>query len=270
MTAALLITGAVTGAIGAILGLGGGVFLVPALVLGFGIPIHSAAGAGLVAVIATSCAAAAINVKKGLVNIELGIVLETATVLGAITGGFAAAYLPAKILIGVFSVLLACMTALLWRDRITESESSKSDSQGVFPASYHDPALKKTVDYAVHRLDIGMITAYFAGNLSGLLGIGGGVVKVPVLHIVCRMPMKAAAATSNFMIGVTGAAGAVVYFANGKLDLRLSGLVAIGILLGSTGGALISQRLSGRAVRKAFAVLTLVLSILMMRRSLGL
>lgn len=267
--AALLLAGAATGAVGAILGLGGGVFLVPALVLGFGVPIHAAAGAGLVAVIATSSAAAAVNVGKGIVNVELGMILETATVAGAITGGFAAAFLPARLLIGLFSVLLAAITVLLWRDRPSGDDDSAAETTGRFPASYEDPALGRRVRYAVRRLDVGMGTAFLAGNLSGLLGIGGGVVKVPVLHLFCGMPMKAAAATSNFMIGVTGAAGAVVYFANGQLDMRLSGLVTLGVLAGSTVGARAARRLTGRSVRKSFALLTLGLSVLMLRRSLG-
>ncbi|PCI36345.1 MAG: permease [Elusimicrobia bacterium] len=264
----LLLAGVVTGAIGSVLGLGGGVFLVPALVLWFGIPIQAAAGAGLVAVIATSSAAEAVNVAKEIANIKLGMILETATVCGAITGGFAAAYLPARVLIGIFSVLLAIVTVLLWRGRL--SETASSETKGYFPASYKDPALKRTVHYAVRRLDVGMTTAFFAGNLSGLLGVGGGVIKVPVLHLFCGLPMKAAAATSNFMIGLTGAAGAVVYFANGQLELRLSGLVALGVLAGSTGGAWVSRYLPGNTIRKAFSLLTLGLSLLMLRRSLGL
>lgn len=270
MTGALLLAGAATGAIGALLGLGGGVFLVPALVLWFGIDIQAAAGAGLVAIIATSNAAAAVNLGKGIVNVELGMVLETATVAGAITGGFAAAFLPARLLIGLFALLLALITVLLWRDKNIETDAVVSPEEGLFPASYEDPALRRTVRYAVRRLGAGMGTAFFAGNLSGLLGIGGGVVKVPVLHLFCGVPMKAAAATSNFMIGVTGAAGAVVYFANGQLDMRLCGVVALGVLAGSTGGAWASRLIPGKNIRKGFALLTLGLSLLMLRRSLGL
>jgi uncharacterized membrane protein YfcA len=266
-TVLLLVTGAATGTVGAILGLGGGVFLVPALVLAFGVPIQAAAGAGLVAVVATSCAAASVNVKKGIVNVELGLVLETATVLGAVTGGFAAAHLPANILVGVFAALLALITALLFRDKAGQDDAAVH-ATGAFPARYKD--MGREVKYGVDRIGAGMGTAFAAGNLSGLLGVGGGVIKVPVLHLFCGMPMKAAAATSNFMIGVTGATGAVVYFANGKLDLTLSGLVTLGVLAGSTLGAWASKHLSGRAVRKAFAVLTFFLSILMLRRSLGL
>ncbi|OIO07373.1 MAG: hypothetical protein AUJ52_10450 [Elusimicrobia bacterium CG1_02_63_36] len=267
--ALLFASGAFTGTLGAILGLGGGVFLVPALVLGFGVPIRDAAAAGLVAVIATSSAAAAVNTGRGLVNIRLGMVLETATVSGAVAGGVAAAFLPARVIIGVFGALLAAVTVLLWREPAAHDPDA-ADSDGLFPDEYHDPSLGRTVRYSVRRIGAAMGTAFFAGNLSGLLGVGGGVVKVPVLHLFCGMPIKAAAATSNFMIGVTGAAGAVTYAMHGGLDSSLCGIVALGVLSGSTAGARIAPHLPARAIRRVFALLTLLLSIQMLRRSLGL
>lgn len=268
-TGFLFLAGGATGAIGAILGLGGGVFLVPALVLFFDVPIRAAAGAGLVAVIATSSAAAAINTGRGWVNIRLGMVLETATVAGAITGGFLAALLPARIVIGAFGTLLAAVTILLWRDKPGRGAAGDGEPKGRFIEEFHDPALGRVVRYGVRRLEAAMGTAFFAGNLSGLLGVGGGVIKVPVLHLFCGMPIKAAAATSNFMIGVTGAAGAVVYAMHGELDPALSGVVALGVLAGSTLGAKIAPRLPSRGIRRAFALLTLILAVQMLRRSLG-
>lgn len=268
---ALFAAGIFTGALGALLGLGGGVFLVPALVLWFGADISHAAGAGLVAVIATSCAGAAVNVDKGIANMRLGLVLELSTVLGALCGGVLAAYLPARTLIALFGALLAGIGILLWRDGQDEAENGgdAAAEPGPLGGSYYDPAAGRVVSYAFRRLSAALGAGFAAGNLSGLLGVGGGVLKVPVMHLYCGMPMKAAAATSNFTIGVTAAAGAIVYFARGALDPLLSAVVALGVLLGSQGGLHLSARLRDRSVRRAFALVAALLAFGMLRRALG-
>jgi uncharacterized membrane protein YfcA len=266
---ALLVTGGVTGAIGALMGIGGGVFLIPTLVLWFGIPIGKAAGAGLVAIIATSCAAASVNLDKGLVNIPLALTLETATVFGTLVGGALAGLIPPHILILIFGLLLAGVSILLWRGRSRGSDHEQAETSGPFAAQYHDPAANRTVSYSVRRLPTGLGVGFFAGGLSGLLGIGGGVLKVPALHLWCGIPMKGAAATSNYMIGMTGAAGALFYFFQGRLDPVLSGVVAMGVLLGSRAGALVSRRIPDRHLRRAFALLTVFLAVQMLRRALG-
>ncbi len=264
----LLAAGAATGMIGSILGIGGGIFLVPALVLWFDVPIAHAAGAGLVAVIATSSAASASNIKKGTANMPLGLVLETSTVLGAITGGLLAAHSPDRAVIGVFGALLAAITVLLWRDPV-EDCAKAAPARGALGGEYYDASERRTVRYGVRRMPAALSAGFLAGNLSGLLGVGGGVLKVPVLHLWCGVPMKAAAATSNFMIGVTAAAGAIVYFGHGRLDATLSATVALGVLAGSTLGAKTAGRLRDPWVRRAFAVLTLFLGLQMLRRALG-
>ncbi len=264
----LLAAGAATGLIGSILGIGGGIFLVPALVLWFDVPIAHAAGAGLVAVIATSTAASASNVKKGTANMPLGLVLETTTVLGAITGGLLAAHSPERAVIFVFGILLAVISLLLWRDPAKDSAKT-APARGVLGGEYYDPAERRTVRYGVRRMPTALSAGFFAGNLSGLLGVGGGVLKVPVLHLWCGVPMKAAAATSNFMIGVTAAAGAIVYFGHGRLDAPLSATVALGVLAGSTIGARTAGRLRDQWLRRGFSALTLFLALQMLRRALG-
>ena len=266
--AALLAAGAVTGLLGAVLGIGGGVFLVPALVLWFQVDMTQAVAAGLVAVIATSSAAASVNVERGTANMPLGLVLENATVLGALCGSFLAAFLAPELLIGLFGALLAVVTALLWRGP-AGGPALPGGKDGVLGGSYYDPAAGRTVSYSVRRLGAGLGVSFVAGNLSGLLGVGGGVLKVPVLHLYCGMPMKAAAATSNFMIGVTAAAGALVYFGRGEVDPVLSGTVALGVLGGSLFGTALSGRLRDRSVRRAFALLTFTLSVQMLRRAFG-
>lgn len=231
-----------------------------------------AAGAGLVAVTATSCAAASVNVLKGTVNVRYGLVLETATVAGAASGGLAAAHIPDRALIGGFGALLAAITLLLWRNGREEEDAPGGEGgggRGELGGEYFDAAAGRFVAYAPTRLPAGLFASFLAGNLSGLLGVGGGVLKVPVMHLYCGMPMKAAAATSNFMIGVTAATSALVYFARGDIDPVLSGTVAFGVLAGSRLGAHAGSRFKDANLRRLFALLTLFLSVQMLRRSFG-
>lgn len=253
--------GAVAGLLGSLLGVGGGVFLVPALVLWCGLDLSHAVSAGLVAVIASSSAAGTVNVGRGTANIRLGMVLEPATVLGALTGGFSAALIPARALIALFSVLLATITVLLWRRRAEEYDGPVTGApSGALSASYHDSASGREVAYSIVRLPTALAASFAAGSLSGLLGIGGGVVKVPVLHLYCGMPMKAAAATSNLMIGVTAAAGAAVYLVRGAFEPVVTAAVTLGVLGGSELGSRINRRVKDASVRRVFAVLTAFLT----------
>ncbi len=240
-------------------------FLVPALVLYFGVGITEAAGAGLLAVIATSCTAASFNLKLGTANIRLGLVLNTTTVLGAITGGVAAAYVPERTLIGAFGALLIVISWLLWRDK-NDGETRRT-SAGALGGEYHDPAVGRTISYSPKRLPAGLAAGFASGNLSGLLGVGGGVLNVPVMHLYCELPMKAATATSNFMIGVTAAASAAVYFGRGDIDPRMGGAVVLGAVAGSRLGAHLGARFKDQSLRRAFTLLTLFLSVQMLWRA---
>lgn len=259
--------GAVAGLLGTLLGVGGGVFLIPALVLWAGVDLPHAVSAGLVAVIASSSSAGSVNVGRGTANMRLGMVLEPATVLGALTGGFSAALIPVRGLIALFAALLASVTVLLWRGRAEEDDGAAPAAQGVLSATYYDAAAGRDVTYSVTRLPTALAASFFAGNLSGLLGIGGGVVKVPVLHLFCGIPMKAAAATSNLMIGVTAAAGAVVYLARGAFEPAVTAAVTLGVLAGSEFGSRVNRKIRDANVRRVFAALTAFLTVQMAWRA---
>lgn len=259
--------GAGAGLLGAVLGIGGGVFLVPALVLGFGMPMTQAAGAGLVAVIATSSAVAAVNVERGTANMRLGLVLEIATVAGAVAGAFASGALDPRVLVGLFGALLLAVAPLLWKGRPHEGPAPHERAAGPFDASYEDPAAGETVSYRVRRLPLGLGVSFAAGGLSGLLGVGGGVFKVPALHLFCGMPMKAAAATSNFMIGVTAAASAFLYFRRGDVNALPTAAVVLGVLAGSAAGNRLNARVKDASVRKLFALLLVYLAWQMLRKA---
>lgn len=265
----LLVTGAAAGLFGSLLGLGGGVFLVPVLVLFLGVDMAHAAGASLTAVIATSSAAASVYVDRGVANMKLGVVLETATVLGAICGGVSAGLLPARALVGLFGAVLVAATAALLSSRPEAGDGPEEPGGGPLDGEYFDPALGRRVRYRVRRLPAGLSASFVAGGLSGLLGIGGGLVKVPALHLFCGMPMKASAATSNYTIGVTAAAGAIVYFNQGMLDPDLCGITVLGVLGGSWAGTALSPRIKGRTLRRLFSAVTALMAVQMLRRALS-
>lgn len=252
-----------TGTVGAMLGLGGGVFLVPFLVLVFGLPMHQAIAASLVAVIATSSAGAAMNVERHTVNLRLGMLLETATVFGAILGGLTANYLSGDVLKRIFSVLLLVVSGFMIQRVRSRSGEAHVTRDGVFPGAYRDDATGETVEYSAKRIPATLFVSLLAGNVSGLLGVGGGFFKVPAMHLISGIPMKAATATSNFMIGVTAAASAFIYFSHGHLNPVIAASTALGVLCGSLIGVQINRRLRGNVLTWIFVVILLAVSIQM-------
>ena len=268
-TVGLLAAGAACGLMGALLGLGGGIFLIPALVLVFGVPMHSAVAAGLVAVIATSSAGGSRNAEQGFANVRLGMVLEPATVSGALAGALLAQFLPERALLALFTGLLFGVSVALWRRRHPRPGDIVAAGSGLLDGGYHDPSSGRAVSYSVRRLPAALAASLGAGLMSALLGVGGGIVKVPALHLFCGVPMKAAAATSNLMIGVTAAASAVVYLGRGHVPALLTATVCLGVLAGSQGGLWLSRRMSEAGIRRVFAAATFLIALAMLRRALA-
>jgi uncharacterized membrane protein YfcA len=262
------LAGVITGLIGAVLGTGGGVFLVPILVVGLGLPVHHAVATSIVTVIATSSAAASTNVERGTANMRLGMTLEIATAVGAIVGGLTAALLAPRALEGVFAVVLLPTAFLMGRRGKAEANGNGSElavEPGLLGGRYTEAG--REVVYRVRRLWAGLGISFVAGNLSGLLGIGGGVFKVPALHLLCGVPIRAAAATSNFMIGVTAAASAFLYYGRGDVRAGATAAAVLGVLAGSAAGSAVSPRIDGRLVRKLFAVLLVIVAGQMLYRA---
>lgn len=273
----IISAGTVTGIVGAILGTGGGVFLIPVLVLGLGVPMHFAVATSILSVIATSSAVASTNVERGVANMRLGMTLEIATACGAIIGGLTAGWLPAPILEAVFAVVLVPTAILMWRGGVVRQGSAATTgglsdphlpvSPGWLGATYYDDTECRAVTYRVQRLWAGLSISFVAGNLSGLLGIGGGVFKVPALHLLCEVPMKAAAATSNFMIGVTAAASAFLYFGRGEVRPALTATAVLGVLAGSRIGSHVNRFVHAGFARRLFAALLVLVAVEMLTRA---
>jgi uncharacterized protein len=270
---ALALGGAAAGLVGSLFGLGGGILLVPLLVLVLQIPIHNAIAASLISVIATSSATASRNVRRGVANLRLGSTLETATVAGAIAGGALAGFLPAKALILLFATALVLFAVPMARGReIAERTAEEAEATGFIArlgASYFDPALEREVHYAIRRFPLAMSVSGAAGILSGLLGVGGGILKVPTLTLYCGVPVKAAAATSNFMIGVTAMASAFVYYGRGDVLPLVTAAAVLGVVVGSRAGASIAGQIHAQALRKWFALLMTLVGLQMAWKVFG-
>jgi uncharacterized membrane protein YfcA len=257
----LLAGGFAAGTFGALLGLGGGVLLIPFLVIVLGIPMHQAIATSIIAVIATSSAGAAMNLERRIVNIRLGMLLEIGTVSGAVFGGITANYLSAAVLTKLFSTLLIFVAiVMIWRVRRHKGKEI-IQTDGILPGTFIDDASGKTVTYTVKRIPSAMLVSIVAGNVSGLLGVGGGLFKVPAMNIFSGIPMKAATATSNFMIGVTAAASAFIYFAHGHLNPFIASGAALGVLAGSFTGIHISRKIHAKVLTWIFIIVLVGISI---------
>ncbi|HTP12663.1 MAG TPA: sulfite exporter TauE/SafE family protein [Bacteroidota bacterium] len=256
----LLVGGLLTGTLGALLGLGGGVFLIPFLVFAFNLPMHQAIATSIVAVIATSSAGAAMNIERQTVNIRLGMVLEIATVTGAILGGLTANRLSNDVLAKIFATLLLIVAVVMIRRNSRKGQEPAPTLDGVLAGNYVDGSTGETIRYTVHRIPGLLGISVIAGNISGLLGVGGGIFKVPAMNLVSGVPMKAATATSNFMIGVTAAASAFIYFAHGHLNPVIGATAGLGVLGGSFLGVRLARKVHTKVLTWIFAAVLLVVS----------
>jgi uncharacterized membrane protein YfcA len=260
------------GFLGALVGLGGGIIIVPALTLLYeDISIHYAIGASIVSVIATSSGAAAAYVRERMTNLRTAMFLEIGTTTGAISGAFLAGVIPASWLALIFGVVLA-YSALNMLHRLKERhEPVPADAWADWlrlHGNYHDLRTGEEVHYRVTHTKLGLLLMYLAGAVSGLLGIGSGVLKVTAMDLAMRLPIKVSSATSNFMIGVTAAASAGVYFARGQVNPFIAAPVAIGVVLGATVGALVLPKISNRWLRIVFLFVLMAVSLQMIWKGL--
>jgi uncharacterized membrane protein YfcA len=262
----------IAGIIGSLVGLGGGVVIVPVLTLLYHIDIRLAIGASIVSVIATSSGAAAAYVREKMTNLRAGMFLEIATTTGAVSGAYLTTLLPARALYILFGVVLGYSSFATYRKRhkadpLTESHDRIANYFNLH-GSYYDNAEHKEITYKVVGTKPGLAMMYVAGLVSALLGIGSGALKVPAMDIAMHLPMKVSTATSNFMIGVTAAASAGVYFARGQIDPIIAAPVAAGVLLGATFGSKVLGRITSKAVRIVFVFVLVVISVEMLQKGI--
>jgi len=258
----IILTGAfVAGLLGSLTGLGGGFIIIPLLTLVFHIDIRYAIGSSLVAVIATSSGSAAAYVKEGITNIRLGMFLEIATTTGAVTGAVLTAYIPTSMIAILFGILLLFSAAMTLRKKEDHIETTKTNHLAEklrLNSSY--PTAAGKVAYTVHHVPGGYLMMTLAGLLSGLLGVGSGALKVLAMDHVMRIPFKVSTTTSNFMIGVTAAASAVIYFQRGYIDPGLSMPVMLGVLAGAFVGSRVLVQSDIKWLKPLFTAILIVLA----------
>ena len=284
----MLVGGVAAGVFGSLLGLGGGILIVPLLTLGFGLDLRAAVGVSLVCVIMTSSAAAGVYLERHVANLRLGMSLELFTAIGALIGGSIAFLLDERFLSVLFAALLGYVAFSMLRGSGREADVDAGDggagapvvgggaggvtvpawplstsvgTRTAFLASVAGPG------YAVRNLGRGVVGATAAGVASALLGIGGGIIKVPLMHLTMGVPLRVATATSNLMIGITAAASAVIYLLRGEIDPYVAGPTAIGVFLGATLGSRVAHRIGLRYLRLLFVVVMVYTAIQMLLRA---
>ena len=262
-----LIAGGVgAGFFGSLLGLGGGTLIVPLLTLVFDLPLLTAVGVSLVCVIVTSGASAGVFLERHVANLRLGMTLELFTAIGALVGGLVAFLLPERALEILFAVLLVYTSISMFRRGriIAPEEDTVIEEPG--DDQFFDTALSGPT-YRVRRVPFGAAGSVGAGVVSALLGIGGGIVKVPVMHLVMGVPLRVATATSNLMMGITASAGAIIYLQRGLIDPFVASPTALGVFVGASIGSRVAHRIDVRILRGLFIAILLYTAFQMLLRA---
>jgi uncharacterized membrane protein YfcA len=241
-TLILALVGFLSGALGAIVGIGGGIIIIPVLALYFHLPFPQAIGASLISVIATSTATSSVHVERHVTDMKLGMTLELSTTVGAALAALVAHSVNRKVLAMLFiAFLMYSALSLLRKAWSTRSEKIEPE----IPA------------YTVRRYPLGLAASLVAGAFSGLLGVGGGPIKVPVMYLFMGVPLRVATATSNFMIGVTAATSAYIYYGRGDIRLDVVAPLVMGVFSGSILGARLAPRV--RAVYVQFLLIGIMI-----------
>lgn len=277
----LLAGGVAAGVFGSLLGLGGGLLIVPLLSLGFGLPLREAVGVSLVCVIVTSSASAGVYLQRRQANLRLGMVLELFTSIGAVVGGAIAFLLDERLLAGVFALLLLYVAATMARagrraaTLTAPDEASpdvEDDAEPDEEAATVDPDAG-TLGLAperVRRMPLAAAVSVGAGVASALLGIGGGIIKVPLMHVALGVPLRISTATSNLMVGITASTSAIVYLLRGGIDAYAAGPTAVGVFIGASLGSRLGHRVNVPLLRLLFVAVLAYTAFQMARRAVGL
>lgn len=254
----LILLGIIVGVLGAILGLGGGIIMVPVLTFLFNMPIHNAIAVSLVVITANSMSTSAVYLKSGAANLNLGIALSIVSVIGALVGSKTAVHLPQNIvmiILGVIQLIMAYLTYLKMKQGSKEYREQNDDIKGFFYGEFLDKATNKLIKYNPVKTGYNFLFSAFSGVFSGLSGAGGGALIIPGMNLISNVPIKAAIATSSFVIGFTAAAGSIVYMQAGFVDVK----VACSIIFGIFAGTFISMRYFSKITDKKVSYLLIVL-----------
>jgi uncharacterized protein len=264
------VVSAAAAVVGSMLGLGGGVFLVPIFTLFFGVDQKLAIGASAVAVVTNSVVGSSVHLRSRFTNLRLAMLLQVTMATGATAGAILGVWAPERAVNIVFGLVLlyAATSMLLKRTADVPGSEDLPDDWGL-RANYLDPATKKVVGYIPQRVTAGLGISAFAGGLSGMLGVGGGVIQVPAMNLLMRVPVKAAAGTSSFMVGITAIATAFVYYAEEKIDPTVVVPAMIGIFVGSQAGSRLTRRVKAQNLVLLFVAILLYLGLSLLLKAAG-
>ncbi|MDQ2742490.1 MAG: sulfite exporter TauE/SafE family protein [Chloroflexota bacterium] len=267
------------GAFGSVLGIGGGLFIIPSLTLFLGIKLKTAIAASIVAVIATSLGGGNVYVRRHMADIRLGLLLALATAPSAVVGALLATHVSSRVLAAVFAVILIAsayrmLASMQTAQRLATIEATpvETEDRGLrFRGSYLEASTGETIRYRVKNVPLGVAASVAAGLISGMLGVGGGIVQVPVMNLLMRVPIKVATTTSTYIIGITAVAGAFVYYNHrpSYIDPSLAVPVTIGVFLGASIGSNLLGRVSQSALRTTFTAVMTIYAVQMVLRVFG-
>lgn len=265
-----MVAGAVAGSLGALLGLGGGVFLIPLLNVGLGLPLKTASGISLMTVIATSNAVAANSAARKVINLRLGMLLQVAAVAGGLLGALVVERLAVDTLYLIFAAVTAVIAVVMLTrlDRRNVFLDSSIDPGALGGRFFEDESGREVV-YRIRRLPAALGVSFVGGVVSGLLGIGGGVLQVPALNAWCGVPIRAAAATTAAMIGITALGSAPIYYARGHVTAPLAAAAVLGVLAGSRAGMWLSGRVRARGLKLLMAIVLAAVAVVYFYRSIS-
>ncbi len=261
----LFLLGIFVGIIGSVLGIGGGIFVVPFLIFFLKVPIKYAIAVSLVSIVAVSSSVAMVNIEKRLTNIRLGLTLEMTMALGSIFGSLIMLRLSSNQLQLYFGIILF---AIALQMLLKSFKKNRTHFQNYGSFFYFDPLLQKNVYYDVKKTPIAMIFSFFGGTLSGLFGLGGGIIQVPIMNLICGVPIKVATSTSNFMIGLSASISAIILYRNGYVIENITVILIFGIILGSYLGIKFLYKAKNEFIQFFFAIFTFFVSIKTIMESL--
>jgi len=271
--ALIILIAVIAGLIGSIFGVGGGIILVPLLVLLFNIPIKVAAGISIVSIIATSLMSTSIYLKSGVTNLKLGVILQAAMSTGSIIGALISVYVPEEIITLVFSSMLFYASYMMIKSTRTADNilatsvglAAKLDLDGTFT----DKSEHREVFYGVKNIGWGFFTSIFGGMVAGMLGVGGGLINVPVISILMGAPIKVAIATSQFIIGITAVSGSIVYVGKGLVDPIIATPVILGIIIGAFVGSNYMPKIRNITLKRLFTLYLVYTAIKLIMKVIG-
>ncbi len=259
----ILSTSFIAGIIGSLLGLGGGIILVPALTILFNIPIHEAIGVSFIGVLVNSSSSSLVYIKNRITDMRLSSILELGAVTGSIIGAYTALLIESNILSTIFGIVLGYIAIDMYRKLKKNSVNNNRELESGDEREYFDESTNETIKYYVTREKEGTILSIIGGVFAGLLGLGGGAIFVPIMNRIMKVPIKVAIATSSFMIGITSLVGALIFFNNGFIDVAIASPIILGIFFGAQIGSRVNKVIDKKILTNIFCLVLIYIALRM-------